>query len=87
MSGLDDVSEKNAGLEAELARHKRARERELKARLRAEELLEVKSRELYKTLEDLKLAEQNYRSIFENAIQGIYQTTPEGDYLSGRIQV
>jgi len=81
MSELNEFSEKIARLEAELERHKRAREREMKARLRAEELLEVKSRELYQTLEDLKRAELNYRSIFENAIEGIYQTTPDGEYL------
>ena len=32
--------------------------------------------------EALRQAEQNYRSIFENAIEGIFQTTPEGRYLS-----
>ncbi|MGA1198751.1 MAG: hypothetical protein ACO36I_19855, partial [Candidatus Latescibacterota bacterium] len=80
MGELDDVSGKMVGLEAELEIQKRAREREMKARLRAEELLEVKSRELYKTLEDLKLAERKYRSIFENAIEGIYQKKPDGNY-------
>jgi PAS domain S-box-containing protein len=30
----------------------------------------------------LRRAEANYRSIFENAIEGIFQTTPEGRYLS-----
>jgi len=30
----------------------------------------------------LKLSEEKYRSIFENAIMGIFQTTPEGKYLS-----
>ncbi|MGD1899792.1 MAG: response regulator [Phormidesmis sp.] len=29
----------------------------------------------------LKLAEENYRSIFENAQSGIYQSTPEGSFL------
>ena len=29
----------------------------------------------------LKEAEEKYRSIFENAIEGIYQTTPEGRFL------
>jgi len=31
--------------------------------------------------EALRLAEENYRSIFENAMEGIFQTTPEGRYL------
>ncbi|WP_297075190.1 PAS domain-containing protein [Thermoleptolyngbya sp. M55_K2018_002] len=30
----------------------------------------------------LRIAEANYRSIFENAAEGIYQTTPDGQYLS-----
>lgn len=30
----------------------------------------------------LRLAEENYRSIFENALEGIFQTTPDGYYIS-----
>jgi PAS domain S-box-containing protein len=32
--------------------------------------------------ETLRRTEQKYRSIFENAIEGIFQTTPDGKYLS-----
>jgi diguanylate cyclase (GGDEF)-like protein/PAS domain S-box-containing protein len=32
--------------------------------------------------EALQQAEEKYRSIFENAIEGIFQTTPDGRYLS-----
>ncbi|MGA3086491.1 MAG: PAS domain S-box protein [Thermodesulfobacteriota bacterium] len=32
--------------------------------------------------EDFKKAEENYRNIFENAIEGIFQTTPDGRYLA-----
>ena len=32
--------------------------------------------------EALRQAEQKYRDMFENAIEGIFQTTPEGKYLS-----
>ncbi len=35
-----------------------------------------------KTEEALRSAEETYRSIFENAVEGIYQATPEGKYLS-----
>jgi len=33
-------------------------------------------------VEALKESERNYRSIFENAVEGIYQSTPEGRFLS-----
>ena len=33
-------------------------------------------------LGDLEKAEENYRSIFENAVEGIYQTTPDGKFIS-----
>ena len=33
-------------------------------------------------LEALRKAEQKYRSIFEHCLEGIFQTTPEGKYLS-----
>ena len=32
--------------------------------------------------EALRLSEEKYRGIFENAIEGIFQTTPDGRYLS-----
>jgi PAS domain S-box-containing protein len=32
--------------------------------------------------ESLKLSEQKYRNIFENVIEGIFQTTPEGRFLA-----
>jgi PAS domain S-box-containing protein len=34
------------------------------------------------TLEALRQAEQKYRSIFEHCVIGIFQTTPEGQYIS-----
>jgi PAS domain S-box-containing protein len=34
------------------------------------------------TLEALRLAEQKYRSIFENCLEGIFQTTLDGQYIS-----
>ncbi|NES80050.1 MAG: PAS domain S-box protein [Moorea sp. SIO2B7] len=35
-----------------------------------------------KAQEALRIAEENYRSIFENALEGIFQSTPEGQYIS-----
>src|SRR5258705_3980322 len=34
------------------------------------------------TLAALRRAEQKYRSIFEHCLEGIFQTTPEGKYIS-----
>src|ERR1700740_1678269 len=41
-----------------------------------------KARNYEETIEALRRAEQKYRSIFENATEGIFQTTPDGHYLS-----
>jgi len=38
--------------------------------------------ELEKTEKALKESEAKYRNIFENAVMGIFQTTPEGRYMS-----
>jgi PAS domain S-box-containing protein len=38
--------------------------------------------ELKQAQENLERAEANYRSIVENALDGIFQTTPDGHYLS-----
>ncbi len=32
--------------------------------------------------EALRIAEENYRSIFENALEGIFQSTPDGRYMN-----
>ena len=39
-------------------------------------------RQIQETIEALRRAEQKYRSIFEHAAEGIFQTTPDGQYLS-----
>lgn len=38
--------------------------------------------ELQRRQTELEVAEHKYRSIFENAAEGIYQSTPEGKYLN-----
>ncbi|OPY80494.1 MAG: Methyl-accepting chemotaxis protein 4 [Syntrophus sp. PtaU1.Bin005] len=43
-------------------------------------LAEVRTR--MQVEEDLKKGEEKYRSIFENAIEGIFQTTPDGHLIS-----
>ncbi|MBD0307820.1 MAG: MASE1 domain-containing protein [Microcoleus sp. T1-bin1] len=42
----------------------------------------MEARERQRAEEALRQAEAKYRSIFENAIVGIFQTTPDGEYLS-----
>lgn len=37
---------------------------------------------LEKKNEELRIAEENYRSIFENALEGIFQSSPLGRYIS-----
>ena len=37
---------------------------------------------LKRTEQELRKAEEKYRGIFENAIEGIFQTTPDGTYLN-----
>jgi len=32
--------------------------------------------------EALRLAEEKYRNIFENAVEGIFQSTPDGRFIS-----
>ena len=44
--------------------------------------LEQRIAELQKAEKALREAEQKYRDIFENAGEGIFQTTPEGRYIA-----
>ncbi len=46
-----------------------------------QELNEMAAR-IESNIEAAQLAEQKYRSIFENATEGIFQTTPDGRYIS-----
>ena len=66
-------------LNAELKERVNERTAELKL---VNEKLEAEIAQHVRTDKALQLAEQNYRSIFENAISGIFQVTPEGHYLS-----
>jgi PAS domain S-box-containing protein len=43
--------------------------------------IQKKASALEQAHEDLKSSESKYRSIYENAIEGIFQTTPEGRFL------
>ncbi len=45
------------------------------------EVLREMGRKITRQMEELRRAEKKYRSIFENAVEGIYQVTPEGRFL------
>ncbi|MGD9578305.1 MAG: PAS domain S-box protein [Syntrophorhabdus sp.] len=45
-------------------------------------LVDERSKELLRKNEELKVSEEKYRNIFENAVEGIFQTTLEGRLLS-----
>ena len=48
----------------------------------ANQQLKIDVMERQQAEEALRLAEEKYRSIFENALAGIFQATPDGHYLS-----
>jgi PAS domain S-box-containing protein len=52
---------------------------DLEKRIRVLEEEAIKGKQVEETLHE---SEKKYREIFENAVEGIYQTTPEGQYLS-----
>jgi PAS domain S-box-containing protein len=51
-------------------------------RLLLERSMELSSRELFERNTALAAAEANYRAIFENSTEGLFQTSPEGRLLS-----
>lgn len=46
------------------------------------QVLQTMGRRIVGQLKDLATAEEKYRSIFENAIEGIFQSSPEGRYYN-----
>jgi PAS domain S-box-containing protein len=46
------------------------------------QVLDKMARQIVGQLKDLATAEEKYRSIFENAIEGMFQSSPEGRYYS-----
>ncbi|MFG6098913.1 PAS domain S-box protein [Leptothoe sp. ISB3NOV94-8A] len=40
------------------------------------------TRQLKQSFENIRIAEENYRSIFENALEGIFQSSPEGRFIN-----
>jgi PAS domain S-box-containing protein len=67
-SARDELEKRVEERTAELSQANRQLKQEIADRKRAEQ--------------DLKLAEEKYRSIFENAVEGIFQSTPQGKFIS-----
>ena len=44
--------------------------------------LEEQNEQLQEQIHERAIAEQKYRSIFENAVEGLFQMTPDGQYIS-----
>lgn len=70
------------GFQADITRRKQAEEALVKARLELEERVAERTADLSRVNESLKQAEAKYRGIFENAVEGIYQSRPDGTYVS-----
>jgi len=70
----------------ELERYKNHLEEEVEKRVvelkTTNKRLQEEIQDHLKTEEALTNAEQKYRSIFENTIEGIFQTTPDGHYIA-----
>ncbi|NER37676.1 MAG: PAS domain S-box protein [Oscillatoria sp. SIO1A7] len=85
-----------ASLAQDVTERQQAQEALQQAKEQLEEIVRERTTELRKSIKELKgeivyrevmeqalrQAEEKYRSIFENTILGIFQTTPEGTYLS-----
>lgn len=56
--------------------------RDLSERKQAQEALRERDNEQRRTQVALKQAEEKYRGIFENAIEGIFQSSPDGTFIS-----
>jgi len=55
---------------------------EIDVRIKAEELLKRKNEELGALNTALQESEEKYRSIFDNAAEGFFQSTPEGHFIA-----
>lgn len=56
--------------------------RDITERKRAEEALHRQAEQLATAHAQVARAEEKYRNIFENAVEGIFQSTPDGRYLN-----
>jgi PAS domain S-box-containing protein len=65
-----------------IARHWTVEEQNFAASLADLVSLAIEASERDRAEIALRQAEQKYRSIFENAVEGIFQTTPDGNFLS-----
>jgi len=84
ISALDEVADKVKGFQAGGVDYitKPFHVEEVLARVEKQITIQNLQQQLQKEIHDRQAAEEKYRSIVENAINGICQTTVEGKYLS-----
>ncbi len=84
ISALDEVSDKVKGFQVGGVDYitKPFHLEEVLARVEKQITIQKLQKQLQKEIHDRQQAEEKYRSIVENAVNGICQTTPEGQYLS-----
>lgn len=84
ISALDEVSDKVKGFQVGGVDYitKPFHVEEVLARVEKQITIQKLQKQLQKEIHDRQQAEEKYRSIVENAVNGICQTTPEGRYLS-----
>ena len=75
---LRDITERK---QAEEALRQAREELEAHVQTRTAELSQA-NQALQNEIGERRRAEENYRSLFENAVEGIFQSTPQGGYLS-----
>ncbi|MGC1393666.1 MAG: response regulator, partial [Coleofasciculaceae cyanobacterium] len=91
MTALSDTVDKVKGFSLGAVDYvtKPVQQEEIKARVTThltirnlQKKLEEKNLQLQQEIKDKQLAEEKYRSIFENATEGIFQITTEGRYIT-----
>ena len=76
-----EVAERRADLEVSEQLEMRVKERTAEL-ADANEALQAENTERKRGEEALRQAEEKYRGIFENALEGIFQTTPDGRFIA-----
>ncbi len=84
MTALSETTDKVNGFAAGAVDYvtKPIQQEEVLARITTHLTLRQLQKDLQEKHHALQLAEENYRGVFENAVVGIFQTNPDGEFLS-----